>query len=455
MTGIFRAYDIRGVYPGELDESLAEKIGRAFGTFILRIQPNSKKIAVAGDVRLSTETLKKALINGIVSTGLDVTDLGITPTPVFYFAISKYGFDGGIMVTASHLPPEFNGFKLCKRSSVCLRDETGINDVENIVNENKFFENKNEGRITEKDVSEDYIEFISSKVKIGPIKVVVDAGNGTTGKILPELLERFGCDVAQLFCEPDGRFPNHIADPLKKETLRALQKKVVEEKADLGIAMDNDGDRVGFVDREGNIIENNHILCMLAKNVLKYKKGKIVFDLLCSSVVGETIRRFGGMPVETRVGHSFIQNTLITEKCILGGEASAHYYFPETFNCDDGIFAALKVVEAIGRGGMEFIESIPACPISDDIRIYCPDAEKFEKVEQLKQKFKKEGFEMNTMDGVKVYLPADGWFCIRPSNTQPVIDLRFEGKTKEGYERIKDMVRKEIEWLGLDSGKIC
>jgi len=450
--GIFRANDIRGIYPDEINEEIAENIGRAFGTFLLKIQPQSKNVVVAGDVRTSTKQLKQSLIKGIISTGLNVTDIGITPTPVFYFSITNYGFDGGVMVTASHLGPEYNGFKLCKSHSICLRDETGIKEIENIVKNGDFISNK-EGSVCTKNVENDYISFVSSKVNIKPLKVVVDAGNGTTGNILPKILENFGCKVIKLFCEPDGTFPNHIPDPLVKENMKHLQEKIVETNADLGIAMDNDGDRCGFVDNKGNIIENNHILCWLAKHTLERERGKIVFDLLCSDVVAETIKKHGGIPLETRVGHSFIQATLINEKCVLGGETSGHYYFPEMFNCDDGIFAALKIIECINRDGFEFLDTLPKYFISEDIRIPVKDDVKFEYIEKLTQVFTEKKYKMNTMDGVKVYLNG-GWFCIRASNTQPAIVIRFEGKTKEMYDKIQGIVKEALNKLGLDTSKI-
>jgi len=440
---IFRAYDIRGVYPRELNEELAYRIGLAFGKFL-----GGGRIAVGMDARKSGPALKENLIKGLREMGLEVTDIGMVPTPLLYFAVAKNRMEAGIMITGAHSPKEYNGVKLCGKNGLCLSYETGVGEVEKIVKEGVEASGR-EGGIKKMEVENDYLNFVLDKVKFErPLRVVIDAGNGAAGKVSSELFRRLGCEVIELYCEPDGDFPNHHPDPLVKETLKDLQRKVVESKADLGIALDGDGDRVSFVDERGGIFPDNNAFALIIENILERNKGKkVLYEVLCSKVIEDVIKRMKGIPVLSRVGHSYIQKTMFDEDCVLGGETSGHYYFRENFSYDDGVFGAVKLAELLSRSGKrmsELAEGLPFYLTSDDTRIECPDDRKFRVVERLKEKFKKEGRKIVDLDGVKVIF-ENSWFIARPSNTQPAIVLRWEAKDKKEFERVGKMIRKEVE----------
>jgi len=442
---IFRAYDIRGVYPNELNEDLAHKIGLAFGKFL-----GKGEIAVGMDVRKSGPSLKENLIKALLEMGLDVTDVGMVPTPLLYFTVASNRMGAGVMITGSHNPKEFNGIKLCGKNGLCLSYETGIGEVEKIVKKGIVSGNLN-GKLTRKNIEEDYINFVLGKIEFKKsLRIVIDAGNGAAGKVSPELFRRLGCEVIELYCEPDGNFPNHHPDPLIKETLKDLQAKVLESKADLGIAFDGDGDRVSFVDEKGGIFPDNKAFALIIENVLERNPGsKILYEVLCSRMIEDVIRRMGGVPILSRVGHSYIQKTMFDEDCLLGGETSGHYYFRENFSYDDGIFAAVKLAELLSRSEKTISglgKDLPLYITSDDTRIHCPDDKKFKVVETLKEKFGRAGYKTITLDGVKViFEDKNSWFIARPSNTQPAVVLRWEAKEQEEFKRVGDFVRKEVE----------
>ena len=439
MKTIFRAYDIRGIYPSEINEELAEKIGAAFGTMV------KGKIVVGMDVRNSGPKLKDALVKGLLSVGVYVIDIGNVTTPMVYFAVVKYGFDGGIIITASHNPSEYNGFKLCGKNAISWSWETGIEKLYELVKSDQF--DHGDGKLEKKDMNQEYADFIASKFVLEkPIKVVIDAGNASAGTIAPRVFEKMGCEVVKLYCEPDGSFPNHQPDPLKREALRDLQKRVVEVRADLGIAYDGDGDRVGFVDSQGNVIENNKVFALFIKDALKESPGsKVLYEVLCSKMIDDVIKQAGGVPVMSRVGHSYIHIKLLEENCIIGGETSAHYYFKDSFFYDDGIFASVAFAKVVSLGSVdEKLNMLPKYYTSDDTRINCPDNIKFDVVEQLKKKFQEEGKNVVTLDGAKV-LFENSWFIARASNTQPAIVTRWEASTPEEFERVGEIVKREVE----------
>ncbi len=440
---IFRAYDIRGVYPRELNEDLAYRIGLAFGKFL-----GGGRIAIAMDARKSGPSLKEGLIRGLLEMGLNVMDIGMVPTPLLYFAVAYNRMDAGVMITGSHNPKEYNGLKLCGKNGLCLSYETGVGEVERIVKEGVKPEGE-KGKLTERDIGNDYINFVLERVKFDrPLRIVIDAGNGAAGGVSSELFRKLGCEVIGLYCEPDGDFPNHHPDPLIKETLKDLQAKVLETKADLGIAFDGDGDRVSFVDEKGGILPDNKAFALIIENVLGKKPGsKILYEVLCSQMIEDVIKQMKGIPILSRVGHSYIQKTMFDKDCLLGGETSGHYYFKENFNYDDGVFAAVKLAELLSGSGKtisELARTLPSYLTSDDTRIHCPDDKKFRVVENLKRKFESQGHKTITLDGVKVIL-ENSWFIARPSNTQPAIVLRWEAKDQEEFKRVGKLVRKEVE----------
>ncbi|MBI4020200.1 MAG: phosphomannomutase/phosphoglucomutase [Candidatus Aenigmarchaeota archaeon] len=435
---IFKAYDIRGVYPGELDEEMAGKIGLAFGKLF------GGAVAVGMDMRLSSPSLKAAFLAGLHANGSRVFDIGVVPTPLVYFAAAFSGFDAAVNVTASHNPKEFNGFKFCRKGGVCLSYETGIAEMEKMVA--GASPAKVSVKAETKDLVGDYVRYCLSKAALmKPLKVVIDAGNGTAGIVAPGIFRGLGCDVVEMYCEPDGDFPNHTPDPLVKANLRDLQKRVVEAGADLGIAYDGDGDRVGFVDSEGKVIESNDAFALFAKSALSTHKGApVVFDVSCSSMIEDVIRLAGGKPVACRVGHSYIQQAMLEKGCVLGGETSGHYYFRENFSYDDGIFASLKFAEIASRLDIrKEVGALPKYHTSDDTRVRCEDGRKFLVVEEIRRKLAAEGHRIIDMDGVKVVFD-DGWALMRASNTQPAIVTRWEAKDRESFDRIGSFVREAV-----------
>lgn len=439
---IFRAYDIRGVYPSQLNGEIAYKVGLAFGKFL-----GKGTIALGADVRKSSPDLSKNLIKGLTEAGLNVIDVGIVPTPTLYFTVVHNRLDGGTMITGSHNSKEYNGIKLCTKNGVCLSYETGINEVEKFV-KGGVGPQKNRGKRTQKDAENDYIEFVVRKVKFGrPLRVVIDAGNGVAGKISCEIFRRLGCELVELHCEPDGEFPNHHPDPLVRDNLKDIRAKVKETSADIGVAYDGDGDRVGFVDEQGEILANNKAFALLIENVLGKNPGaKIVHEVLSSKLVEDVIRMHGGIPVLSRVGHSYIQSKMVEERCVLGGETSGHYYFSESYNYDDGIFASVKLAELLSNSNKKLSElgdSLPEYMTSDDTRVSCPDEKKFEVVKNLTKKFEGMG-KIITLDGVKVIM-KNSWFIVRASNTQPALVLRWEASDKKEFKKIGDFLLKKVE----------
>ncbi|RLI05303.1 phosphomannomutase [Candidatus Bathyarchaeota archaeon] len=446
MTGIFRAYDVRGIYGEDLTLDLTLKIGMAFGTFL----EDKPEVMVGWDSRLSSPILRDCVVSGVAATGCNCVKIGLVPTPVLYFSSIHYGKKAGIMVTASHNPPQYNGFKLCK-NGVSYSYETGIGQLEKIVETNDFklVDWSSAGKIESKEILHDYINYITKNVRLEKkLKIVIDAGNGTCG-FTGEIFKQLECEVKVLFSEPDGRFPNHLPDPLREETLETLRQKVVEEKADFGIAFDGDGDRVGFVDEKGQIVRGDLSFMIFVREILKqHPNSKIIFNVLGSKALFEDIKALGGIPIMTRVGHSYIQEALLNEKAVLAGEISGHYYFgKEYYGFDDGVFASVKMAEILSKTNLklsELVKKLPKYHSSPEIRIRCSDEKKFEVVEALKKKFEKEGYKLITIDGVRVEF-EDGWGLVRASNTEPALVLRFEGITPEKLNEIQQFIMKETE----------
>ena len=441
---IFRAYDVRGIYPTNIDEKIAFKIGKAFGTF------NPGKIVVGHDTRSSSPILKDELIKGLISTGATVIDIGTVPTPLVLFSTRLLKSDGGICVTASHNPKEYNGFKFNDKNAVPISYESGLSKIQEIFEKEDFIEG--EGNVTKKNVIDDYVKFILSKVDIKtPVdfEIVVDAGNGTAGLIYPKILKKLGLKVHELYCNPDGNFPHHIPDPSQKENLVDLQKKVVDVKADFGLAYDGDGDRLGVIDEDGNIIDNNKIFALLIKNTLRKKINlKVVYDALSSRMIEDVIKNQGGIAVVCKVGHTYITQKMIEENAILAGELSGHYYFKETYSADDALFASLMLIEYLSKTKKKLTEHFKDLPkyfsqATEGMRYPIKESEKFKFIEVLKKEFKNKGCEIDVLDGVKVIF-KDGWALFRPSNTEAIISMSFEATTKEGFERIKKFVESII-----------
>lgn len=439
---IFRQYDIRGIAETDLTDDVVCSIGKAFGTIIRRAE--LKKIAFGSDVRLSSNRLKDALSEGILSTGCDVIDVGVVPTPVLYFSIFHYATDGGIMITGSHNPKEYNGFKLCKGETTIYGDE--IQDLKKIIEKKDFIKGK--GSMESKNPVDAYIKLLKTKVKIErPLKIIVDPGNGTAGPIARKLFKDLGCEVECIYCEPDGNFPNHLPDPTVPEYIVDLIRLVKGEKADLGIGYDGDGDRIGVIDELGNIIWGDKLLALFSKEILEKKKGlPIIFEVKCSQGLVEFIESHGGVPIMWKTGHSLIKAKMKEEDSPLAGEMSGHMFFKDNYyGYDDAIFASLRLLQIISKTDeplSKLASEIPYYHSTPEIRVDCSDETKFGIVEKVRDYFKK-NYDVIDIDGVRV-LFGDGWGLVRASNTQPVLVLRFEAKTEERLEEIKKIVLNKL-----------
>ncbi len=442
---IFREYDIRGKVGDELSEEAVNAIGKAYGTIIKR--NGGKKVVCGRDGRNSSPVLQEALINGILSTGIDVVNIGICPTPVMYFSLfTLENVDGGIQVTGSHNPPEFNGFKICIGKETIFGPQ--IQKIREII-ENENFEN-GKGKVEEVNIIEDYIEYICKNVNIKkPLKIILDPGNGVCGLTAPEIFKRLGCKVECIFCEVDGNFPNHFPDPVVPDNLKVLRQKVLESNADVGFGYDGDGDRIGVIDEKGNIIWGDQLLIIFAKDLLKKHKGaKIIGEVKCSRVLYQTIEKFGGIPIMWKTGHSLIKNKMKEEKAILAGEMSGHLFFADKwFGFDDGVYTSVRLVEILSQNEKrlsEYLKDIPKLFSTPEIRKECPDEIKFKVVEKLVKKFKEDGFNVVDIDGARIEF-EEGWALVRASNTQPVLVLRFEAESEEFLKKLQNKVYKELE----------
>ena len=440
---IFKAYDIRGIYPEQLNEEIAYKIGRAFVEFL-----KCKNVVVGRDMRISSDSLFDALTNGITDQGADVIDIGLSTTPMLYFTVANYGFDSGLMVTASHNPKEYNGLKFTREKAIPIGEDTGIKEIEKLVEKNDF-EKYEKGRIIKKDILEDYVDFVLSFVdvkKIKPLKVVMDASNGMAGMIVPKVFEKIGIDIIPMYFELDGSFPNHQSNPLILENRKDIMKRVVDENADLGIAWDGDADRCFFIDNNGKFLQGDFITGFLAEEMLKkYPKSMVLYDLRASWFVKDIIEKNNGRSRMCRVGHSFFKQYMRDEDAVFAGEVTGHYYYKyKDFYTDNGMIPALQILELISKKGKNFSEILKPTEkyfISGEINSKVSDKEAV--IEKLEQEFS-DG-KISHMDGVSVDY-NDWHFNVRPSNTEPLIRLNLEAKTKEKMEEMRNKVLEIIRF---------
>ncbi len=437
---IFREYDIRGIADRDLTDEVATAIGRAFGTHFIR--DGRKSVVIGRDVRLSSPRLRDAVIGGLTAAGIDVTDLGVVPTPINYFGIQHLRLDGGFMITGSHNPIDFNGFKMTRNDGAVFGDE--IQKIKRLI-ETSDFESGN-GQVKERDLNDEYLSALKARIKISKrLKIVIDAGNGTGGVLGPRLFEELGCEVIRLYCEPDGRFPNHLPDPTVPKYVKDLQAKVLEHNADAGIGFDGDSDRLGVIDDKGRIIFADKLVAIFAQDTLTRHPGAdIIFDVKCSQALPEMIRENGGNPVMYKTGHSLLKAKMKELKSPLAGEMSGHIFFSDGyFGYDDGIFSAGRLLEILTKSGKKLSEihdAIPAFVSTPEIRVECDDNHKFRVVTALVDYFKSK-YEVVDIDGARVMF-GDGWGLVRASNTQPVLVLRFEAKTDEKLREIVAVFRK-------------
>lgn len=433
---IFKAYDVRGVVPRDLNAELAYRIGRAAPVVL-----GAKSLVVGRDMRLSSEELAEAFIRGALDSGADVTDIGLCTTPMNYFAVGSGPYGGAAMVTASHNPAEWNGFKFSRAGAEPVSYDTGLAQMERLVQGELPPVAERRGRLEKKDVRTEYIQHLLKFAEgIGPLSVVVDAGNGMAGMIIPELFKRLPCKLHGLYFELDGRFPHHEANPLKKENLADLQREVRKVGADIGVALDGDADRCMFVDETGEPISSDLVTALLARKMLQHEKGAaVVYDLRSSRVVPEEIRKAGGVPIESRVGHSFMKAVLREHKGPLGGELSGHYYFRDHFYSDSGEVAMLVMLGLLSQSGKKMSELVkPLRRYSATGEINFEVEDKDAMIEKLARAFS-DG-EQSRLDGLTVRY-RDWWFNVRKSNTEPVLRLNLEADTPE----LRDRARARVE----------
>ena len=440
---IFRAYDIRGIVDEDLTPLIVESIGKAFGTYLLR--EGTKDVIVGHDSRASSEEYRKALIDGLISTGCDVIDIGLTVSSIVAFSRHCYDVDGAVMITASHNPPQYNGFKLYHGINAIVEEE--IQKVKGILFSEKFESGR--GVIEKRDPTRAYFDAITERVKIKkPLKIVVDCGNAAPALFVPRLIEELGCEVVPLYCEIDST-SNRIPDPVKLEQYKELKNKVIEVGADLGMLFDGDGDRVGFVDELGNIWLGDIILTLLIREIIpKNPNRKVIVEVKNSEMVVEETERLGGIPIFWKTGHALLDRKVYEENAILCGEMSCHYWVVDDWYCfDDALYAMARVLQLItdsGKSLSELVSELPRYETTPEYRVDCPEDKKFGLVEELVEYFRVRCDRVIDIDGIRGYV-EDGWFSIRASNTQPLLSIRCEAKTMDGLEKIKKFIKDKID----------
>ncbi len=444
---IFRAYDIRGLYPEDLNVETTYLIGKGTGTYLVK-KYKTKNMAVGRDVRLSGEAMEKAFIRGITESGINVTKVGLAPSPMIYWASCAMDFDSATNITASHNPKQYNGLKTVTKGahSIC-GDE--LQEVLKIIQSKDFHEAETPGKITEQNIWPEYKKDLLTKAKLGrPLKIVIDSGNGVAGPFAPELLRDFGCEVIELYCDPDGNFPNHEANPEEIENMEDLIAKVTEEKADIGIGFDGDADRIGVVDENGHMYSSDFMLLLLVRDLLTREKNpQIVFDVKVSQIIINDMKSRGAIPVMSKTGHSFIEAKMKELKSPLGGEVSGHLFFGENYyGFDDALLAALKILSILSHSEdtlSQTFADLPKVHTTPEYKAYCPDDKKFAIVESLVNHFTK-NYDCITIDGVRVNFDKDSWGAVRASNTSPNLTLRFEAPTIERLKEIKEIMATEF-----------
>ncbi len=440
---IFREYDVRGLVGKDLDPGAVETLGKGFGTYAAG--RGVRTVALGRDVRLSSPSFRDAMVAGLLSTGLEVVDVGICPTPLLYFAIHHLRTDGGVMITGSHNPPEFNGFKLCIGPG-SIYGET-IQELRRLIGAGSFREGR--GKLVLREIVPDYRRFVSGGLSIPrKLKVVVDGGNGTAGAVAPALFREMGMDVEELFCEADGRFPNHFPDPTIPENLDALVARVRRAGADVGVAYDGDADRIGAVDERGNVIFGDYLLALFAREILSRKPGAVVIsEVKASQNLYDDIARHGGRPVMWKAGHSLIKAKMKEEDAELAGEMSGHIFFRDRYlGFDDAIYASARLFEIMAKEGRPLsalLSDLPPVVSTPEIRVDCPDEVKFRVVKAVAEDVAPRAKEVIDVDGIRALFDG-GWGLVRASNTQPVLVLRFEGRDSETVGRIRALMEEAV-----------
>ncbi len=438
-SGIFKAYDIRGVYHKDFELSDVKKIAQAFVKFT-----GAKKVVVGRDMRTSGDELTTVIIDGLLSQGAEVISIGLCTTPSFNFAVAdNEEYDGGIMVTASHNPSAYNGFKLTLADGLPLAKNTGMDDIKRMVFEDEFEDNRKDGHVEQKDFTENYFKKVFSLVdisKIKPMRIVVDTGNGMGGMIVPKLFKRLKkLEYIHLYKELDGTFPNHEPNPLKEENLEDLKKSVLEHEADFGIAYDGDADRIGFVDEKAQTVPGDIMTGLLAQELLKNNPGEIVlYDLRSTNATREAIEEAGGKAKMCMVGHALIKKMMREEKALFAGELSSHFYYRDFYNVESNELTALLVMKLISESGKSFSElANPLKKYYHSGEINSEVRDKEAKMREIEEKYKDQAKNVYHLDGIRMDF-KDWWFNVRPSNTEPKLRLNLEAKTKNLMEEKRD-----------------
>lgn len=442
-SSIFRAYDIRGVVGESLTDASVYAIGRAIGS--LALDSGDDTVAIGRDGRLSGPTLSAALRRGILATGCHVIDIGLVPTPLLYYTTFLLGTRSGVMLTGSHNPPEYNGLKIMIAGRTLA--EEGIASLYRRITDEQYKEGK--GEYHETDIIQRYIRHVAHDVRLSrPLRIVIDCGNGAAGAVAPDLFRALGCDVTGLYCDIDGHFPNHHPDPSQTENLQDLIHAVQDTQADIGLAFDGDGDRLGVVTSAGDVIWPDRLLMLLAKSTLAANPGgTIIYDVKCTRHLAAHIRACGGEPLMWKTGHSLIKSKLAETGALLAGEMSGHIFFRDRwYGFDDALYAAarlLQIVAAESRSTAALFQDFPDSINTPELKIAVSDREKFDFLTQLATLSDFCGEHVSTIDGLRVNYPG-GWGLIRPSNTTPCLVLRFEADTQSILGEIQDMFRRSL-----------
>jgi phosphomannomutase len=441
---VFKAYDVRGIYPNELDEAGAHAIGRAY---VEEFEP--RRIAIGRDMRLSSPPMADAVMRGAAEAGADVVDLGLVGTEMVYFAVGELELEGGIAVTASHNPKQYTGMKIVRRGALPVGGDSGLLDIRTrALDDGARHETGPTGTITQEDIWPRFVERVLSFVDLGavkPLRVVIDAANGMAGVMLPPVLERLPIDTVRCYFEPDGSFPNHEPNPLLPENREFIMRKVTEEGADLGVAFDGDADRCFFVDDTGEFVPGDFVTALLAESILEKEPGaKVLYDVRGSWAVPQTIERAGGVPLVNRVGHAFFKHRMREEGAVFGGEVSGHYYFRDFSQADSGVIPFLLMLELVSKRGEKLSELLRPYReryfITGELNTPVPDVAL--KLQELKERFGPEG-KVSHLDGLSV--DADDWHMnVRPSNTEPLLRLNLEALSPGLMERKRDEVLEVI-----------
>jgi phosphomannomutase / phosphoglucomutase len=445
---VFREYDIRGVVQNDFDDEFVVNLGRAYATIL--IEAGKHNITLGRDCRLSSDILRERLVDGLLSAGINVIDVGVVPTPLLYFSMLHWQMDGGAMITGSHNAAEYNGFKLGVGPTTIFGEE--IQRIRRIIEARAFKATGARGSLTYRPVLPDYREYIKRNIKLIPgMKVAVDGGNGCGGAVAAPLMREMGLETVELYVEMDGRFPHHHPDPTVEENMRDLQAAVKQSGAQVGIAYDGDADRIGAVDENQRIVWGDELMVVFSRAILKQRPGAaIIGDVKCSWRLYEDIARHGGQPIMWKTGHSLIKNKLKQENAALAGEMSGHMFFNDRYyGFDDAIYASLRLLEILGREGRglaALLSDLPKTSFTPEIRLDCPDDRKFEVVREAADYFRR-NYETVEIDGVRVTFP-DGWGLVRASNTQPALVMRFEARDERTLAEIRLIFERKLKELG-------